>query len=362
MKSYILILTALLNSAVSLSQVEDNRKIFIVDKIDMQPIEFAHVVDNNGKIISISNNKGELVLSNNNFAKNVKTYNIFRYGYEKYPFDLNIKIDTIFLNQKVERLNEVIINSKKSDVVFRNYYFKTYDTKNGIIRRYIEGIVEYEINRKKKSVDRKILQYRSMQNDTMIINEERWFVQVTYEGTTIPYYKLLSIYDFNKKYNEYQIVKSEQDNNKLIIKDPLTRQELGKIYIDDNDRQKSGYLLEVYNSDKTKKRFSSEGKILFRLEEEHYETVNDYYLKDRQIIKKSLFRQKRKKENFSEYISFSKLIFIEESNESDKKGVKLRRASSNYENEFWKSEKYSKISNPLVSIDKLNENLNKNSP
>lgn len=362
MKIYILILIALLNSGISISQEEDNRKIFIVDKNNKQPIEYAHVVDDKGRIMSISDKNGGLEIPINNQDKNVNFFKIFRYGYEKFIFDSNEKIDTIRLSQKIENLNEVIITPSKNDIVFLKYYFKTYDTKDGTVRRYIDGIVEYEINEEKNNIDRKILEYRSMQNDTMIANEERWFVQITYEGTTIPNYKLMSIYDFNKKYNDYEIVESEKATNNLIIKDSKTSKEIGKIYIDDDGREKSAYLLEENYSSETKKAVSSEGKVVLKLEEEHYENLNDYYLKDRQIIKKSLFRQKRKKEDFAEYISFSKLIFIEKSVESKEKGVKFRRSSSNYTNEFWKNQKYSEISKPLVSIKKLNENLNKKSP
>ncbi|WP_299156975.1 hypothetical protein [uncultured Christiangramia sp.] len=360
MKVYILILIALLNSTVSISQEGDNRKIFIVDKSNNQPIEYAHVVDEKGRIISISDNNGGLEIPIDKQDKNANFFNVYRYGYEKFIFNSNEKIDTISLSQKIENLNEVVIIPSKNDIVFLKYYFKTYDTKNGTIRRYIDGIVEYEINKEKNSIDRKILEYRSLQNDTMISKEESWFVQVTLEGTTIPNYKLRSIYDFNKKYNDYKIVQSDKEINNLIIKDPKTSKEIGKIYIDDDGREKSAYLLEENYSSETRKAYGSEGKVVLRLEEEHYVNLNDYYLKDRQIIKKSLFRQKRKKEDFAEYISFSKLIFIESSLESKEKGVKFRRSSSNYTNEFWKNQKYSEISKPLVSINKLNQNLNKN--
>lgn len=362
MKIYLSILAVLVFSTASFSQLE-NRKVVVLDKEDKKPIEFAYIVDNYGIVQSISNHNGEsnLLIDISNELKN-SPFTIFRYGYQEYKFRYNIKLDTILLSPKIEILDEVVITPSNNNIIYYKYYFKTYDTKNGVIRRYIDGIVEYEVNRKKNKVNRKVLQYRSMVNDTIISNEKRGFIQVTYEGTSIPYYKLMSIYDFNKKYNEYTMTPLTEEGNELAIKDMRTGKNLGKIYLTYEGKEKSGYLLEENTSLKTRKAYGSEGQVLLRLEEEHYETENHYFLKNRQIVKKSLFRQKSKKEKFSEYISLSKLIFLESYGKSNDKSVKFKRDFSNYRQEFWNDNEYVKVSRPLVSIDELKENPNKKSP
>ncbi len=350
-------ITVLVFSTVIFSQ-NVNKQIIIADSIDNEAVEFSYITDSEGVIYGVSNSIGEvkIKLDKNNLDKELY---VIRSGYKKHSFRVGRLKDTIFLQPNIEHIKEVTVTAEKGGTIYYKYYFKTYDTQNDTIRRYIDGIVEYAVNKKKSSVKQKILEYRSFINKKVFKDEKLKFIEISYEGTGVLNYKLMSIYDISKLYNDYILTSLNRGSFK--IKD-RGGEEIGKIYLDNTGKEKSAYLLEVNNSDKTKKFLGSEGKILFELEEEHFSNTTDdkYYLSKRRFVQKALFSPKSKKGSFSTYMAFSELFFLGTYNSSKYKGVKFRRDNSNYHDKFWTNNEYIAVSKPLVNLKMLEETQNKN--
>ncbi len=108
------------------------RKIVAVNSVSKKPIQYATIIFEKGGIYSDEN--GEFILPNN-----ITKIKISSIGYKNKDIDF-IK-DTIFLDEKIEKLNEVVIQNFKKSIVIgkkrsKNYvnftspYKSTYFAKN----------------------------------------------------------------------------------------------------------------------------------------------------------------------------------------------------------------------------------------
>lgn len=334
------ILTVLLYSTVSYSQ--EQLRCVVFDKETDTPIEYVYILNNKGSVIAISEEDGSFNLD----LQKTETITLRKFGYKQSDVKINNLTKKLFLEPKITLLDEVIISAKaiKNNNYFIRFYFKTYDIKNNELRRFIDGVVEFEIDEKKGIIKNNIIQYRSFSNDSILEGEKR-FIQVTYEGTKIVSYPKNTLNERILKYQDYSTSKelnspfilNVHDNDKYNFNKSTIK---GKIFLNNELREKSAYLLENNNTIKTKKTLGSRGRILFRMEEEHFNYENDFrYLSNRKVITQSIFKQK-KKENFDEYESFSEITFLEINKASfNGKYVKRKRDKSNYFNEFWKDKR-----------------------
>ncbi len=357
MEKIFFIIVVLLHSTIAFAQLI-SKQIIIADSIDKEIIEFAYIVDNFGVVCAISGKTGRVHIELDKQHINKELF-VLRSAYKECAFKISTVNDTLFLSPKVEKIKEVKVTANKEGTVYYTYYFKSYDTQNKTVRRYIDGIVEYAVNKRKRDIKRKVLQYRSFINKEMFKGDKVKFIEINYEATGILNYKLLSTLDIVRLYDDYTL--SDSSKKLLIIKDKNSGEEIGKIFTDSLGREKSAYFLDINQSGRTKKFLGSEGRIVFELEEEHFTNTNEgYYINKRRFIQKALFRKKRKKEDFDEYMVFSELLFLDTHHSSDNKAVKFRRDNSNYHEKFWENKKYTKVSKALIPLDKLTETENKN--
>lgn len=330
----------LLTMALFISAIVNSQESIVSGKVidakTNKPIDYVYVLDSLNKVVSITDEFG--------FFKFKKQYNknlkFFKYGYfEKNKLINEIK-DTIFLDPKVIVLDEIVLSSpKKNSSTYYKFYFRTFDFKNDKKRRYIDGIVQFEFNKKKNKVEPKILEYRSFANQKILKSEKKGIVRLQYEGTSIPSFKLLSILEMIEKFKDYDISKEE---NGYTVYNAMNK--IGTIFVNDDwTKEKRATIIEKNELGKIGKRLGASGKILFKSEEEHYNPFDDYNsISYRKIIKKAIFKRKKEKE-FSTYESHSEIFLIESQKEPfQKDDVKLKRDKSNYRTKFW-------INNKVIS-------------
>jgi hypothetical protein len=324
-----LLTMALLISAIVYSQ-ESEFTGKIIDEKTNKTIDYVYILDSLNKVISVTDEFGFFKFKNSDSIKNLK---IFKYGYsEKKILKKNLK-DTIYLNPKIIVLDEVVLSSPKKNIsTFYKFYFRTYDFKNEIKRRYIDGIVQFEYNKKKNKVEPKILEYRSFSNEKIMESEAKGIIRLQYEGTGIPSFKLRSILEMIKEFKDYDISKEESG---YTIFDKLNK--VGTIFVNDDwTKEKRATIIEKNELGKIAKKMGASGKVLFKAEEEHYNSNDNYNsLSYRKIIEKTLFKRKREKE-FSTYETNSEIFLLESKKEPfQEDDVKLKRDKSNYKTKYW---------------------------
>ena len=330
-----LLTMALLISAIVYSQ-ESEFSGKIIDRKTNKPIDYVYLLDSLNKVISVTDELGFFKFK----LKNKIKLKFFKYGYTENNVLIQDLKDTIYLNPKTIILDEIILSSpKKNSSTFYKFYFRTYDFKNEIKRRYLDGIVQFEFNKKKNKVEPKILEYRSFANQKILEIEKKGIIRLQYEGTGIPSFKLMSILEMIKEFKDYDISKNESGYN---IYDKLNK--VGTIFVNDDwTKEKRATIIEKNEFEKIAKKMGASGRVLFKAEEEHYNSSDNYNsLSYRKIIEKTLFKRKKEKE-FSTYESHSEIFLIESRKEEFQKGkVKLKRDKSNYKTKFW-------INNKVVS-------------
>lgn len=302
----------------------------IADKNTRNPIEFVYVLDSLNRVVSVSDNSGDFEISKD--LSNTKL-TFSKYGYLKKTLTVDSIKDTIYLSPEILALEEVVLTqNKKSHITYYKYYFRTYDFKNSNRRRYIDGIVQYEYNKKKGRVKDQVLEYRSFGDKTLIEAERKGAVVVQHEGTGYLSFSLMSILEQNRAFQDYELVKTKNGFDIL--------NKVGKvgqiITTPDFSKEISASILKENNLGKFKKVLGSSSRILLHASEEHYDPRDNYntvsYLK---TIKQTEF--KRKVDSlFSTYESYSELFLLDTQNEPfQEKGVKLKRSESNYKSAFW---------------------------
>ncbi len=348
-----LLTMALLINAIVYSQINEfSGKI--IDKKTNRTIDYVYFLDSLNKVISVSDEYGLFKFNNESSIKKLK---IFKYGYsEKYISIKDLK-DTIYLNPKVIVLDEIVLSSPKKNIsTFYKFYFRTYDFKNGVKRRYLDGIVQFEYNKKKNKVEPKILEYRSFASEEIMESENKGIIRLQYEGTGIPSFKLRSILEMIKEFKDYDISKEEYG---YTIFDKLNK--VGTIFVNDDwSKEKRATLIEKNELGKIAKKMGASGKVIFKSEEEHY-NPDDYYnsLSYRKIIEKTLFKRKKDKE-FSTYETNSEIFLLESKKVPfQEKEVKLKRDKSNYKTKYWLENKIISEINEKTFYQDLKEMKNK---
>jgi hypothetical protein len=327
---FILTTIALMISAIVYSQKKELSGV-IIDSKTKKSIDYVYLLDSLNKVVSVTDEFGNFNF-NTNFDKN-QNLKVFKYGFLEKNISVNKINDTIYLDPKIIELDEIVLSSlKKNKSTYYKFYFRSYGFKNGIKRRYIDGIVQFEFNKKKSKINSKILEYRSFANEEMLKSEKKGIIRLQYEGTGIPSFKLMSILEMIKEYKDYDLAKNE---NSYTIFNGMDK--VGKIFVNNDwSKETTATIIEKNELGKIAKKLGASGKVLFKSEEEHYNPTDNYNsLSYRKIIEKTLFKRKKDKD-FSTYESHSEIFLLKSQNEPFQEDeVKFKRNKSNYKTKYW---------------------------
>lgn len=142
----------------------------VVDSISGSPVSYVEVYSDYGKIVGITNKKGEIPT---HFFKenNSDNYIIFKYGYKekKVSLDEIKKNETIKLSPYAFELDEVVLENKKSEAKYIELtaYFRSIQYSDSLPQYFMDGIVKYVYDVEKNKIEAKITENRSYHDQSV---------------------------------------------------------------------------------------------------------------------------------------------------------------------------------------------------
>lgn len=191
-----------------------SQEIFLKDSQTGRGIPFANIISNDGKLVGLSNINGNI--NKTKVLKSLKErsnkFIIQHLSYDNYSVSVeNFKdADTLIMNKRQNLLPEVTAipeNKKAYDYIVITGYYRCYQLEDSITKYYKDGVVEFYIPKKGKSIKRLLLNSRSFLNKELIEQQKTRKFMVNINGTVIPYLEQGSILDeLGRQYTtkEYQ--------------------------------------------------------------------------------------------------------------------------------------------------------------
>lgn len=158
-------------------------QIRITDQTDNQPVAFAHLLTDDGKLAATSDMNG--VVDTTLLGKSLLTGNnhisIQQIAYETLIVSSaelrNAQI--LSMKRRIISLPEVIIDRKSKEVQYQvlKGFFRSYHLENGTPKFYSDGIGEYYISTDGKDIKFKMREFRTFRNNSQIVKvKKRTFV------------------------------------------------------------------------------------------------------------------------------------------------------------------------------------------
>lgn len=170
-------------------------QIRIIDQSDEQPVAFAHLLTDDGKLAATSDMNGIVDtthLSQTLLAGN-KHISIQQIAYETLELSSaelrNSKV--LKMQRRIISLPEVTVRRASKEAMFLvlKGYFRSYHLEDGTPKYYTDGIGEYYIAEDGKSVKFKLLEYRTFRNEEQIAKAKKRSVMVVIGLASTPYFK-----------------------------------------------------------------------------------------------------------------------------------------------------------------------------
>lgn len=144
-----------------------NAQIKIYDSDNNNPISNVKIFSKEGRILALSDLKGEINISKLEFPKkdSIEVYHSNYISQKMIWADLSEK-SKIYLNpDSVTNLEEVVLTAKKSEYLILKGYFISYQIIDDVPVSFSDGIIEYYINlNKEKVTDSRIIESRIFKN------------------------------------------------------------------------------------------------------------------------------------------------------------------------------------------------------
>ena len=338
----------LLNSYFTVGQ------LVILDKKDRSPIPFVHFLSTKGNLIATSNLEGIVVFNENHDNDTISVQHL---SYHKLKTSIgNLKIkDTIFLEEKVNLLSEVIIKPRNNrSVIVLKGYFRSYEINDNTPKFYTDGIVEYYI--KRNNVKMKLLDYRAYENEELVKREKQRTNMVVMRLATVPRINHNTIRDAIKT-KKYTIENVAADIMEI-------RKESSVVGTIKHDNSLNIITLNMDfikpNDSNSKTLFNYTSKIVNNVLTEIYSNENNDKISIKSILGikgyRRIFFKHKKDDLFTELQGITELFIIKKSlfNKDDYKKIKSSSyafpESTSHTYEYWNNLKE-------FNIPELNENI-----
>ncbi len=148
-----------------------NAQVQVFDSYNNNPISNVKIFSKDGRILAISNLKGEISISKVEFSKNdsIEIYHS-NYASQKMIWIDISRNSKIYLNpDSVIKLKEVVLTTKKPEYLLLTGYFISYQIIDDVALSFSDGIIEYYINMNKNKVtNSRIIESRTFKNNDSI--------------------------------------------------------------------------------------------------------------------------------------------------------------------------------------------------
>lgn len=184
-------------------------QIIVLDEKDHSPIPFAQIINSNGAIIGATDISGNLP----NLSTKDNVIFIQHIAYETKEIKLKnlVKKKYIYLSPRIYNIDAVTVKAPKAEYVYLKGYYRSYQLNDSCLKYYEDGIVEFYIPMKGRNIERKIIEYRTLQNKELTGKDKIRKFHVSDIHVSLPYLERKTLIESRK--NKYQ---SEKDSANYI--------------------------------------------------------------------------------------------------------------------------------------------------
>ena len=170
-------------------------QIRLTDQTDNQPVAFAHLLTDDGKLAATSDING--IVDTTHLSQTLLMGNhhisIQQIAYETLELSsAELRNSTILkLQRRIILLPEVTVGkaSKEIQYLVLKGYFRGYHLEDGTPKYYTDGIGEYYIEPNGKGVKFRMLEYRTFRNETQLAKTKKRTVMVVIGLACTPYFR-----------------------------------------------------------------------------------------------------------------------------------------------------------------------------
>lgn len=172
-----------------------NAQIRLSDEADGQPVAFAHLLTDDGKLAATSDINGivDTTLLSQTLLKGNKHISIQQIAYQTLELSsAELRNSTVLkMQRRIINLPEVTVGkaSKEKMYLVLKGYFRGYHLEDGTPKYYTDGIGEYYIEPDGKGVKFRMLEYRTFRNEVQIAKAKKRTVMVVIGLACTPYFR-----------------------------------------------------------------------------------------------------------------------------------------------------------------------------
>ena len=343
-----------------------NSQQIVQDENTSIPIPFVEIYADNGDLIGLTDGSGFISneLNKKVFLSKSKSLTFFHFSYDKkIIFIENFQSSIVFsLNPSLKILNEVVISNNFTNKYLKlKGYFRSSQINEDNIQYFMDGIVEYYIEKGSDKIKMKIISYRTFENKNIKQLSKRFYFLVA----GIPIFNDFCILD-----NVYRAYKLNTINSQsTVIKNKNNDQDVGLISTSGNLTTMQLQIISKENP-KIMKFLGMESRLLnynissaFNItSKEGFNFKNIIYFKE---IREYEIRRK-KKDDFVKVDAIHEFFLLEKSYSNELENRNFDdfysfKTNSSYNSDYWLNIKNTIYQPVPISIEKyISENLVEN--
>ena len=341
----VIVLSTFINNIYSQAEI----KFYVVDEVNENPVSYAHILDRNGNVITVSDyyghfNIGRKVLTS---LSNVIYISHISYYEQKFRTDKSSSDEDFIIRLKpsVTTLPGVVItyskNIKDKTFYVLSSYFRGWQIEEGILKYYYDGLVDYiiPVNENKK-YQYFVKQYRVFKNDSLIDLENKKAVSISMGFGGVPgVWRSSSINDITRftKILEFQ----SEDTIEYILQNTTDQGQVVNVGIVITDTSGTVKKFESF-LDRQNYYFDEPINLLGHTMNEVERYTSTEYAEANNVIhekyEKSFYKvhfKKKKEKNYKLIENHSEYFILNFSYDTDKGLNKMKRKKSYFSEDYW---------------------------
>lgn len=167
-----------------------NAQIRLIDQTDGQPVAFAHLLTDDGKLAATSDINGMVDTTALNGNNHISIQQIAYQTLELSSAELK-NASVLKLQRRLINLPEVTVGKASKEVMYLvlKGYFRGYHLEDGTPKYYTDGLGEYYIEPGGKGIRFRMLEYRTFRNEAQIAKAKKRTVMVVIGLACTPYFR-----------------------------------------------------------------------------------------------------------------------------------------------------------------------------
>jgi hypothetical protein len=239
-------------------------KLTILDSLSRDIVPYAHIINENGDVIGVTNQFGEIAFSSSDVI-GIKGQ-VQHVSYASKSFHVVGKQIEILLEPIA--LEEIVVSSKgkmekkeiQEQFIVLSGYFRSYQLEDGVPKYFSDGFVRYYFpteSHKEKLVPVEVLEHRTFQNLKLLDADAMRTFNLKQDSFGPPF--LYEISTINKMSKDYKLVKEKDELTTWIVDD---MDSIGKVSLNP-DSKVTSLDVDINYSDRLKVRNAFGYQMIF---------------------------------------------------------------------------------------------------